>query len=206
MATPDDSKNIVPKAADHDQLTNRMNMALSKRSALMTSLRGPNHAKTTAQNSSSSNGTKSNKQQTSNSTTPKPTTSASFSSLLSSGSSKSKQPSKSAKQQQPQNTKTSNDDDDLEHFGGYNQGLGFASKPDQNNQINPSDDAVIRDLRGKLLGKRAREQKEEAAARKGKKGRMMTGRKGKGKWESSSDEDEEEGRSSAVAKKGRGKK
>lgn len=215
MATSESNNSNVPKAADHDQLTNRMNMALSKRSALMSSLRGPKAATRGNSNKPQQQQQQDQKSTSTSTTTSKPAP-TSFSSLLSSGPARSKSKtaslsSSSSQQNQQQQGKQpkKEDDDGFDRLGGFNQGLGYVNKAATDgaaaasSAANKAEDAVIRDLRGKLLGKRAREQREEAAARKGKK--VKGPRKGKAE-SSDDDDDEEEGRSSAVAKKGRGKK
>lgn len=206
------NKTNIPKPADYDQLTNRMNMALSRRSAMMSSLRGPQHATKSSSSSRSSAGTKDKQQKqqpsiTTTTTTTKPSTS--FSSLLSSSTGPAKSnpissSSSSKKQNNNTTTRGDNNDDVLDHLGSYNQGLGFANKTtDRGSRDDKDDAAAVRDLRGKLLGKRAREQKDEAAAAKPRNAKKARGRK---VADSEHDSDEEEGRSSAVAKKGRGKK
>lgn len=85
------------------------------------------------------------------------------------------------------------DDDDDFNFSAVNAGIGFV--PAGKEIARDERSTATRDLRGKLLGKRAREQKEDALAlRKKKKGRFD---------EDESDDDEGRSKIGKGRKKGR---
>ncbi|KAK7746838.1 hypothetical protein SLS53_002026 [Cytospora paraplurivora] len=164
MASDNKATN-VPKSADFDQVMNKLNLTMSKHSSVLNSLRRSNRTTSSTQ---AGKGT-----DTTNTTTTK--AKSSFSAMANKPPSAIGQKSSSRKQYSHQAPK---DDDD---FGlPVNVGVGYvASAKDA------AESAETRDLKGRLLGKRAREQKEEAKKKRARRD------------ESS---DEEEGRSAAVGK------
>ncbi|ROW04260.1 hypothetical protein VSDG_01139 [Cytospora chrysosperma] len=168
----------VPKSADFDQVMNKLNLTMAKHSSVLNSLRRTSRPATSSKGGSATNNTT-----TAATTKPK----SSFSSLAN------KAPSAAAAGQKPrgqqhsrnQNPRGGGDEEDDDFKLPENVGVGYVPAARE-----AAESAGTRDLRGRLLGKRAMEQKEEA---KKKRTRAAMG-------ESS---DEEEGRSAAV---GKGKK
>lgn len=171
--------NATTTAKEHAETMNRLNMLLAKRS------------------------NKSFLKRSRPNTTPKDTTTT----TKKKGSGFSSLANKPATQQAaaaatPSNPSKQNDNDDNlldADFGSFNAGLGYVAPGKETAAAAAAGEsrsaAETRDLRGKLLGKRAREQREEgAAARKRRSARD----------EESSDEDE--GRSGIGKGKGKGKK
>ncbi|CAN8103952.1 unnamed protein product [Discula destructiva] len=168
----------LPAAADHGERMNRMNMLLAKHSSTLSALKRSATANaTTPQSPAAKKKAKSTFSALKNSSaaaaTPANTTSTSKSS-------------------QADNKNNNNDDDDDDAlFGSINTGLGFV--PAGKEVAADARSAATRDLRGKLLGKRAREQKEDGAAAR---------RKKQGVRGNDDESDEDEGRS----KIGKGRK
>lgn len=166
----------LPSAADHSERLNRMNMVLAKHSSTLAAFKR----------------SKPNTSSPAIATAPKvgdgKKTKSSFSALKNSSAS-----GPSATADKPKPRQRGNDDDNEDDFVSANAGIGFV--PAGKEVVQNERSAATRDLRGKLLGKRAREQKEDAAAlRKKKKGRVE---------EDESDEDEGRSKIGKGRKKGR---
>ena len=169
----------LPSTSDFNQVFNRINLSLAKHSSFLQNIRARHPPPP----------------QTAPSAKPAPsTTGAGFSSLA--GRSSSSASARTASQPSNIHRKSRADLDAeeaqfAEHSAdvaaaalGSNAGIGYV--PERKATERAAED---RDLRGRLLGKRAREQREEAAAAKNKKRQ-----RGRGGAESS-DDDEEVGRS-----------
>lgn len=165
------STSDLPSAADHSERLNRMNMALVKHSSTLAALKRSKPSTSTPPPSTATKASDTKK------------TKSSFSALKNTSAAG---PAATTDAAQPHQH-----DDDADSFGGsFNAGIGFV--PAGKEVAHGERSAATRDLRGKLLGKRAREQKEDAAAaRKKSKGRMEM-----------DESDEDEGRS----KIGKGRK
>lgn len=157
----------VPKSADFDQVMNKLNLTMSKHSSVLNSLRRSNRTTTSNQAAKGSDST------TATTTTTKPK--SSFSALANKPPSTIGQKASSREQHSHQAPR---DDDDFRLP--VNVGVGYVASA-----RDAAESAETRDLKGRLLGKRAREQKEEAKKKRARRD------------ESS---DEEEGRSAAVGK------
>lgn len=165
----------LPSAAGHSERLNRMNMVLAKHSSTLAALKRskPSNSSSSAASTRAAEGKK---------------TKSSFSALKNSSASGPPAPADASRLPQQRD-----DDDD---FVSANVGIGFV--PAGKEIVQDERSAATRDLRGKLLGKRAREQKEDAAAlRKKKKGRVE---------EDESDEDEGRSKIGKGRKKGRSAK
>ena len=161
----------VPKSADFDQVMNKLNLTMSKHTSVLSSLRRTPRAN----NAATATAAKGADATTTTTTKAK----SSFSALANKAPSTTAAGQKSRKQySQP----AAKDDDDFRLP--ENVGVGYVPAAKE-----AAESAETRDLRGRLLGKRAREQKEEARKKRSR-----------ARDESS---DEEEGRSAAV---GKGKK
>lgn len=149
------STSDLPSAADHGERLNRMNMVLAKHSSALAALKRVKPSTAPVPTTVSKAIFDSSKSKTS-----------SFSALK--GSSAADPAATSDASSQPQQRDVDDEDD---NFGSLNAGIGFVPAGKEIAQGEHS--AATRDLRGKLLGKRAREQKENAAAaRKKQKGRV----------------------------------
>lgn len=165
-STPD-----LPSAADHSERLNRMNMVLAKHSSTLAALKRPKPSSTSSQAT------------VTKAADSRKATKSSFSALKNSSASDpaAAPPNDASKTQQ---RVADDDDDDDNNFSSINSGIGFV--PAGKEIVQNERSAATRDLRGKLLGKRAREQKEDAAAlRKKKKGGRVE----------DDESDEDEGRS-----------
>lgn len=170
----------LPTAKDYGETMNKMNMLLAKHSAAMSAFKRskPATATTTSDSKSAS------KSNNANANAKK----SGFSSLSAKSSAASSAISDLTTNSHATPRQNDSDNDD---FGSLNAGVGYI--PAGKEAADADRSAETRDLRGKLLGKRAREQREDAAA---KKRRAM-------REESS---DEEQGRSKiGKARKGKGK-
>lgn len=162
MAAPSNPAQAAP-ASQAEQM-NRLNMVLANHSANFRALKRSTASKNTPKESHKVTAT-----------TKKPK--LSFSALKISSASL---PINAASSTTSQSQAAANDDDD--DFAAEGAGLGFV--PAGKEVADDARTAATRDLRGKLLGKRAREQKEEGAAARRRKQR------GGGMVEDESDEDE----------------
>lgn len=157
---------------------NKMNMLLAKHSIKLSAFKRPTKPETPSVASDSKPAANANK------------TGAKKSGFSSLSTTKSNSPAATTTSSNPH---ANPDSDDGDEFGSLNAGVGYGL---EGKTAAATESAATRDLRGRLLGKRAREQKEDAAAarRANKKGRRLGD-------ESS---DDEEGRSK-IGKSRKGK-
>lgn len=174
----------VPKSADFDQVMNKLNLTMSKHSSVLNSLRRTSRPATGPKRPSDTTAAAKPKSSSFSSMANKAPQSSASSSHATGG--KKKTP-RNMHQQDPKDKKP--DEDDYYFRVPENAGVGYVPAAKE-----AAESAGTRDLRGRMLGRRAMEQKEEARKKRGRAAR----------GESS---DEEEGRSAAVGKgKGKGKR
>ncbi|PSR87050.1 hypothetical protein BD289DRAFT_245410 [Coniella lustricola] len=192
---PNNQNNALPSAKDHAATMNRMNLLLAKHQRTISAFK-----RSTPSSPSSS---KNNAPSQSSSTSQKPKSSFSALSGRSTPTTADNVTSSSFKKDKHTHATTSSrlDDDDLDVIPD-GAGVGYVPPGKEGGAAGAIDTSAsakaTRDLRGKLLGKRAREQKEEAAA--------AAAAKRKRKLGAESESDEEEGRSKIGKKRGAGKR
>lgn len=191
MATPNPNPNnkknsVLPSAKDHAATVNRMNMLLAKHQKTISTFKRSTPKTTTTTSSSPDNSGGSPSSSTQN---QKPKSSFSALSGRSTPANSSSTATTTGNHHTHGTTSSRLDDDDLDVIPD-GAGVGYVP-PGKEGGVGGAIDTsasakATRDLRGRLLGKRAREQKEEAAAAAAKRKRRMG---------ADSESDEEEGRS-----------
>lgn len=142
----------VPKSADFDQVMNKLNLTMAKHSSVLNSLRRTSRPATSSKGGSATNNT------TAATTKPK----SSFSSLANkvpsaAAAAAAGQKPRGQQHSRNQNPRGGGDDEDDDFKLPENVGVGYVPAARE-----AAESAGTRDLRGRLLGKRAMEQKEEA--------------------------------------------
>lgn len=183
---------VLTTAKQHAEIMNRLNMAVAKHSNLKFFKRSrPSATNSQPSTPSSADGPASKKNKTSGFSSLAKTTTA-----AGTGSTQAPSSSSSSTKANTRSSRADQDDPDSD-FGSLTAGVGYAPPGTEAAAAaeGTARSAETRDLRGKLLGKRAREQREEGAA----------ARKRRSARDESSDE--EEGRSGiGKGRKGKGKK